>query len=132
MYKIRLERKIEDNNINEIDTVEEGWKKLAKNILTASEEELETLGSELIITKGQVIRSIQTLKNRKVPGVDTIGNEQIRYGRPSLEKLPGKIAVNTGIRQGHSLGPLLFNLVMDKIIESVKPIATSQQTNEFK
>ncbi|KAI4488637.1 hypothetical protein M0802_011453 [Mischocyttarus mexicanus] len=46
----------------------------------------ETLGSEWIITKSQVIRSIQTFKNRKAPGEDTITNEQIKYGGPSLVK----------------------------------------------
>ncbi|KAI4492188.1 hypothetical protein M0802_009994 [Mischocyttarus mexicanus] len=46
----------------------------------------ETLGSEWIITEGQVIRVIQTLKNRKALREDTITNEQIKYGGPCLVK----------------------------------------------
>ncbi|KAI4492186.1 hypothetical protein M0802_009992 [Mischocyttarus mexicanus] len=40
LNKTRLERKKEENNINKSDTVKESWNKLAKNILTASEEAL--------------------------------------------------------------------------------------------
>ncbi|KAI4474449.1 hypothetical protein M0802_015596 [Mischocyttarus mexicanus] len=89
MYKKRLETKIEENNINESDTVKENWKKLAKNILIASEE--------------------------------TLGKKQ--------GKLTRQIPVNTGIRQGNSLGPFLFNLVMNKIIESVKPMTEYKMGN---
>lgn len=31
-------------------------------------------------------------------------------------------AVETGIRQGESLGPTLFNLIVDKVIYSVKKV----------
>lgn len=36
-------------------------------------------------------------------------------------QLTRKIPIHTGIRQGDSLSPILFNMVMDVIIREVKP-----------
>ncbi|KAI4472244.1 hypothetical protein M0802_017018, partial [Mischocyttarus mexicanus] len=38
--------------------------------------------------------------------------------------------VNTGIRQGESLSPFIFNLVMDKITESLKPMNGYKMGNQ--
>ena len=43
------------------------------------------------------------------------------YARIKIEgKLEGKIPVNQGIQQGDSLSPLLFNIVMNEIINNLR------------
>ena len=45
------------------------------------------------------------------------------YARIKIEgKLEGKIPVNQGIRQGDSLSPLVFNIVMNEIIKNLRDL----------
>jgi len=38
------------------------------------------------------------------------------------------ISITTDIRQGNSLSPVLFNLIMDEIINNVKEVTTGYTT----
>jgi hypothetical protein len=45
------------------------------------------------------------------------------YARVKIEvKLEGKIPINQGIRQGDSLSPLLFDIVMKEIIKDLRDL----------
>ena len=53
------------------------------------------------------------------------------YARIKIEgNLEGKIPVNQGIRQGDSLSPLLFNIVMNEIIKNLKGLQGYTLGNE--
>ena len=55
----------------------------------------------------------QTVRVIKDLNTDTIARIQ------SHNQTSGPTIIKNGIRQGHSLSPMLFNLIMDKIIENL-------------
>ena len=69
---------------------------------------------------------INTLHNRSIPleiiktVEDMYSNNyfEVRVGNRTL----GPIQAESGIRQGDSLSPLLFNVIMDEIVKKVKPM----------
>lgn len=63
------------------------------------------------ITEEKVRKLITCLKFRKAPGTDSIQKQQIP--KSFTEEIP----TATGIRQGDSLNPLLFNLTMEQMTE---------------
>jgi hypothetical protein len=56
----------------------------------------------------------QTVRVIKELNTDTIARIQ------SHNQTSGPIIIKNGIRQGDSLSPMLFNLIMDKIIENLR------------